>query len=89
MNAEQIGLFDGATYDDARDGRRLNTSLARIQRAMADGRWYTLAELARIGACSTAAASARVRDLRKQKYGGHTVSRRYDGDGVWSYRMED
>lgn len=32
-------------------------------------------------------ASARVRDLRKDEYGGHDVRRRYAGNGVWEYRI--
>jgi putative component of toxin-antitoxin plasmid stabilization module len=31
--------------------------------------------------------SARVRDLRKAKYGAHIVDRRYVGHGVWEYRL--
>jgi hypothetical protein len=31
--------------------------------------------------------SARVRDLRKDKFGSHRVDRRYAGNGVWEYRL--
>lgn len=79
--------FDGQTYEAARDRVRLSGSLLRIFRAMSDGGWWTLPELARVGQCSVAAASARVRDLRKPKFGGHEVERRYQGEGVWKYRM--
>lgn len=79
--------FDGETYEPERDGDRLEASLGRIRAAMADGRWWTLPELAHAGECSPAGASARLRDLRKPKFGGHTVERRYRGDGVWEYRL--
>lgn len=80
--------FDGKTYEPARDRVRLSGSLLRIFQAMRDGDWWTLPELARVGRCSVAAASARVRDLRKPKFGGHEVERRYEGEGVWKYRLE-
>jgi hypothetical protein len=31
--------------------------------------------------------SARVRDLRKAKFGSHRVDRRYAGNGVWEYKL--
>lgn len=80
--------FDGETYDDERDRERLATMLARVQAVMADGRWHTLAELADRTAGSEAACSARLRDLRKPKFGGHTVHRRYVSQGLWEYRYQ-
>jgi len=79
--------FGGETYDPERDRKRLTGSLLKIRVAMAPGGWWTLARLADIGECSPAAASARVRDLRKSKFGGHTIDREYVADGIWRYRM--
>jgi hypothetical protein len=57
---------------------------------MSDGAWRTLEEIrSRVGG-SEAAISARLRDLRKDKFGGHIVESRRRGDGsrgLWEYRL--
>jgi hypothetical protein len=78
--------FDGETYDRERDYGRLVSQLHRVQAIMADGNWHTLDELAGKTGGSPAAVSARLRDLRKPKFGGHEVIRRYLGNGLWEYR---
>jgi hypothetical protein len=80
-------MFDGSTYDDARDGERLGRQLAAVYQTMKDGEWVTLADLADIARGSVASVSARVRDLRKEKFGAHIVERRYVAEGVWEYRL--
>lgn len=88
-----LPLFDGRTYDAARDGKRLNTQLEAVRRVLSDGRWRTIAEIRReltgwgIDA-SEASISARIRDLRKAKFGAYQVGRRYIEDGLWAYCME-
>ncbi len=80
--------FDGATYDKARDGGRLQRQLATIKGIMFDHKPHTLTELAGCAGCLTTSASARVRDLRKAKHGGHTVTRKNIGGGVWEYTLQ-
>lgn len=56
--------------------------------AMIGGGWWTLAELAEVIGCSEAAASSRVRDLRKSAHGGHRVVCRHTGPGrLHKYRL--
>lgn len=79
--------FDGKTYDVARDGVRLKGQLCRVFDAMRSGEWFTLSRLAdRVGG-SEAGVSARIRDLRKEKFGGHVIERRNAGGGLWEYRL--
>ncbi len=78
---------DGVTYRPARDKGRLNAQTRRVYDAMVGGRWLTLAELAELTGDPEASVSARLRDLRKPKFGGHTVERRYVGHGLHEYRM--
>jgi len=78
--------FDGVTYKAERDHDRLAGMLARVQTIVSDGRWHTLAELSARTGGSEAACSARLRDLRKPRFGGHTVERQYVGSGLWQYR---
>jgi hypothetical protein len=80
--------FDGATYDEKRDKGRLQRQLATIKGIMFDHQPHTLTELAGCAGCLTTSASARVRDLRKAKHGGHTVTRRNIGGGVWEYTLQ-
>lgn len=86
-------MFDGKSYDNERDGRRLFPQLEAVKAEMRSGAWVTLTflhdQLALMHGvkASQAAVSARVRDLRKDKFGGYTVDRRYVANGVWEYRM--
>lgn len=85
--------FDGDTYDSALDGERLLTQLDAVRRLMGAGRWWTLAELVvattqMIGKRATeASVSARLRDLRKSKFGGADVERERAGGGLFRYRL--
>lgn len=81
--------FDGDTIEAA-DVPRLSGHLERVAKLMRDGRWRTLQEIAEHVECSEASASARLRDLRKPRFGGHRVDRRRHAGrpGLWSYRVE-
>lgn len=80
-------MFGGTTYEPQRDGERLKAQLDRVRALMSDGEWRTLAEIAAFARGSEAAASARLRDLRKAQFGKRTVLRRYVANGVWEYRL--
>ena len=69
--------FDGDTYEAEYDFDRLTTQLARTFNVIADGQWRTLGEIAELTGAPEASASARLRDLRKQKFGGYTVDLKY------------
>lgn len=75
---------DGETFDEARDGKRLNAQAVHVFRLMRDGKWRTLAEIADATGHPEASVSARLRDFRKV---GYTVDRRHVGKGLWQYRV--
>lgn len=79
--------FDGDTYDDARDGERLARALAAVRDLMLDGEWRSLAAISATTGFPEASVSARLRDLRKEKFGRFTVDRRYVADGLWEYHV--
>ncbi len=85
--------FDGQTCDAPFDSKRLSGQLEKVYRLMIDGEWRTLAQIrTAIGAGSEAAISARLRDLRKPKFGSHTVERRrhpftLPSAGLFQYRL--
>jgi hypothetical protein len=54
---------------------------------MLPGGWWTLPQLAAATGYPEASISARIRDLRKPKFGGHTVERRHVSKGLWEYRL--
>lgn len=79
--------FEGSTYAPDVDRLRLASAQARVLALMADGEWRTLAEIAVGARTSEAGASARLRDLRKARYGKQTVERERLKCGRWRYRL--
>ena len=101
VDPNQGGLFDahhdGKTYDPALDKARLNKQLGRVFEVMSDGEPRSLSDIARFSTAlgfagshdSEAAVSARIRDLRKKKFGGYDVhSERIEG-GLWHYWISE
>ena len=83
----QLATREGATYDHARDGRRLTAQHHRVLAFMRTHGWVTLAAIAAATGDPEASVSARLRDLRKPKFGAHLVNRRYVRRGLWEYRL--
>jgi hypothetical protein len=79
--------FDGETYERARDRERLTHQLVRVRTLMSDGEWRSLAEISESLGDPESSVSARLRDLRKPKFGALRVERRYVADGLWEYRV--
>lgn len=79
-------LFDGITATKA-DEPRLNAQLQRVFNAMAYDRWMTPEQITAATGDEWCSASARIRDLRKQKHGGWDVQRRSVGGGLFEYRL--
>lgn len=82
--------FDGEAIEPGLDDARLGRQLAGVLAALSRGGWWTLAELTAVAGGSEAGVSARVRDLRKTRFGGHVIERRRRGDptrGLHEYRL--
>ena len=80
-------MFDGKTYEPS-DGPRLGVQLAQVASLMRDSQRRTLYEIAHATGCPTQSVSARLRDLRKPRYGGYTVERHRCQVGVFVYRVK-
>lgn len=80
--------FDGETYEPEADHARLTGQLAGVLDLMRDGRWRTLAEIAEHVDGSEAGVSARLRDLRKARFGGYEVEKRRRTESLWEYRLD-
>lgn len=79
--------FDGATYEPERDRGRLNAQLARVKAAMAGAGPLTLRQISERTGDPEASVSARTRDLKKARFGGHTVRRTYVERGLFTYEL--
>lgn len=84
---EQLPDFDGATYERNLDHTRLWTQLQRVYDLMADAQWRSLRQIARALDAPEASVSARLRDLRKDKWGNKMVERRRLANGLHEYRL--
>ena len=78
---------DGETYVRTRDRTRLARQSNAVFELMKDGAWRTLAEISLLTGAPEASASARLRDLRKYKYGLHVVRRRRRTEGLFEYQL--
>ena len=79
--------FDGDTYDHERDAVRLGEQTQKVYWLMQDGHWRTLQQIADATGAPEASVSARLRDLRKLRFGKHEVMRRYIARGLFEYRL--
>ncbi len=99
MSASPWSLpFDGESYDAPRDSARSSSRLTRsfcaaVYELMRDGRWRThwqikdaLWQRWQIQASETS-VSARLRDLRKIRFGSHLVERERIDGGLYAYRL--
>ncbi len=83
--------FDGETYVRPLDQVRLNAQLQRVFDVLKEGRWLTLREISDRTGDPEASISARIRDLRKDKFGAYPVNARRRGEGkrgLWEYSVE-
>jgi len=71
LNVKSLS-FDGVSSMQI-DVPRLSLQLARVFELVKDGRHRTLRQIADATGCLETSASARLRDLRKSRFGGHTV----------------
>lgn len=82
-----VNCFDGETFEKPRDGKRLNAQLNSVYWLMRDGKWRTLQLISNETGAPMQSASARLRDLRKTKFLGATVERRFVSKGLFEYRL--
>lgn len=79
--------FDGKTYSPDADQRRLSGQQDAVTRYMLAHDWVTLAELREAIGASETSVSARLRDMRKPRFGGYKVDRRRTDGGLHEYRV--
>ncbi len=84
-------IFDGETYEPAKDGPRLGTLLERVWSLMSDGEWRNLEDISKATGGTEASVSARLRDFRKPRnswrFRVNEVQRKRVTGGLWVYRF--
>jgi predicted transcriptional regulator len=82
--------FSGPDYVPDLDKARLTGQIERIFNCMKDGNWRSLQEIESITDDGQASVSAQMRNLRKNKFGEHTVLKRRRGaekSGLFEYQL--
>lgn len=82
--------FDGETIEPALDNARLSRQIDRVKALMQDGQWRTLREIQAIAGGTEQGISARLRDLKKIRFGAYRVTKRRRDPptaGVFEYRV--
>ncbi len=81
--------FDGETYDPDLDHVRLTGQLQRVYNVMKDSRWRTLNNISVLASGPESSIGARIRDLRKPKFGEYRIDRKRDSinKGMFLYRL--
>lgn len=80
--------FGGSTFDRRRDLARLKSQQERVTKLMLDGRKRTLQEIAYEANIPMQSVGSRVRDLKKQHFGGYDLRKEYVRDGIWRYWVQ-
>ena len=87
MNKIPEGDRDGATFIQAFDRDRLNKQCQAVYDCVIDHNWHTLRGLSTKTGYPEASVSARLRDLRKVKFGGFEVIRKRTVGGLHFYKL--
>ena len=87
MNPQQQLRFDGDTYVPGRDRERLSKQINKVFDVMKDGVWHTRSDIAFLVDAPESSVSARLRDLRKPRFGAHNVERQHVRQGLFEYRI--
>jgi DNA-binding CsgD family transcriptional regulator len=79
--------FNGPDYQAERDHARLTAQQSAIFELVKDGTWRTLGQIAQACDAPEASVSAQLRHLRKERFGAHTVNKRYVRAGLYEYQL--
>ena len=80
-------IFDGSTYEAEHDESRLTGQMRAVYEYLRGHEWVTLQELSLATGGSEAGVSARLRDLRKARWGANTIERQRHEGGFFAYRL--
>ena len=82
--------FDGSDVVKKLDNPRLEKGITRIFNYMKGERWLTLETISESTSIGESSVSAQLRNMRKDRFGGHTIEKRRKGErtsGLWEYKL--
>ena len=81
--------FNGDDYQPDRDKERLRGQILRVHTVIKDGRWRTLRSISDATGDPEASVSAQLRHLRKPRFGGFEIQKRYVKNVLYEYRLSE
>ncbi len=80
-------IFNGSDYQPRRDNTRLMHQHKLVFDLMKDAKWRSLKDIEYLIKQPQASISAQLRHLRKSRFGGHTLNKRYVNNGLYEYQL--
>ena len=80
-------VFDGSDYVHEEDSSRLAKNHFKLKDLMSDNVFRTLGEISHITKIPEASVSAGLRNFRKERFGSHTLNKKYLENGLYSYQL--
>tara|TARA_R100001594_G_scaffold21754_4_gene42045 strand:- start:1291 stop:1614 length:324 start_codon:yes stop_codon:yes gene_type:complete len=87
-HSQNIPEFDGDDYQSDRDKPRLTRQVDAVRMYMEGKKNVTLRQIAKDLGYPESSISAQLRNLRKKRFGGRTVTREYVRLGLYNYTLE-
>jgi hypothetical protein len=81
--------FDGDDYQSDRDKPRLTGQIKSVFEVISDQEWWSVRRISKHTGAPEPSVSAQLRNLRKERFGGHTIEREYRGSGLYLFRLAD
>ena len=64
-------------------------AVERVMAVLRDGEWHSTRQISMLTGLKQTTAQARVRDLRKEKFGSHQIDSRVGKSGIADYRLRE
>lgn len=87
MNEVKTPDFDGDDYVSERDKPRLTLQIHQVRMYMENAGWLSVKDIAAELNFPEPSVSAQIRNLRKKRFGSRTVERRYQGNGLYEFKL--
>ena len=81
--------FDGTAYEADKDQVRLTAQMKDVHAVLLCGSWHTVDEIHDSTGHPHNSVSAQIRNLRKSRFGGYSITGRYrNGTRIFEYKLE-
>ena len=87
MQKEITPEFDGDDYVSRRDKPRLTLQIHQVRMYMENNDWLSVKQISDDLNFPEASVSAQIRNLRKEKFGNRIGERRYQGNGLYEFKL--